>query len=144
MSGRPTQLRRRTVTEAQRILWPEKGAGLRRVSITFGAGPAPQVAIGIFPYREMPGDFPALDDSGSFNRMDNPPTANAVGAPPSRGDVVEPGSDNDYGRGGRTYMMPVFEAGMLDLCVTLTEEQWVEAMAVNSGFAILAVTVEYL
>lgn len=141
---RPTQLRRRTVTEAERIIWPEPGAGLRRVTITNAAGAAPQVAIALFPYRAMPGDDPTTDDAGSLQRMDNPPSANAVGAQTGSGALVEPGSDNDYGRAGRSYLMPVFESGLLDLCMVITEEQWVEAMAVNTGYAILAVTVEYI
>lgn len=144
MSHRPTQLRRRNVTEACRVLLPEPGAGLRRVTITAASGNAPQVAIGLFPYAPMPGDDPALDDAGSFNRMGNPPSANAVGAEAGDGAIVPPGSPNDYGRAGRAYMMPLFEVGMLDWSAVLTEEQWVEAMSEPSGHTVLAITVEYL
>lgn len=141
MIQRPTQMRRRTVTEAVRILQPEPGAGLRRVSITAASGNSPQVAIALFPYAPMPGDIEELDNAGSFNRMEPvTPTGAALG----KDGPVAPGSPDDYGRAGRSYLMPVFDANMLDLCMTLTEDQYIEAQAVNTGYATLVITVEYL
>ena len=141
MSHRPTQMRRRTVTEAARILHPEPGAGLRRVSITAASGNSPQVAIALFPYAPMPGDIPELDDAGSLNRIE---PVTVTGASRGKDGPVAPGSLDDLGRAGKSYLMPVFDANMLDLCMTLTEDQYIEAQAVNTGYAILAITVEYL
>ena len=138
---RPTQMRRRTVTEAVRILHPEKGVGLRRVSITAASGNSPQVAIALFPYAPMLGDIDQLDDAGSFNRME---AMTPTGATLGKDGPVAPGSLDDLGRSGKSYLMPVFDANMLDLCVTLTEDQYIEAQAVNTGYATLVITVEYL
>ena len=143
MMRKPTQMRRRTVTDAKRIVHPEPGASGRRVTVTCASGNAPRVALAVFPYVEMPGDDPDVDDVGSFNRMDNPPSANAQGSPTGDGTIVSPGSPDDYGRAGRTYTMPVFDVAMLDICVELTDDQWIEAQAVDSGWALLVVTVEY-
>lgn len=140
---RPTQMRRRMVTEAQRVLLPEPGAGLRRVSITAASGNAPRCAIGLFPYVPIPGDDPTVDDAGAFNRLDVPPSANAVGAQEGTGDLVEAGSDNDYGRAGRAYLMPLFEVNMLDVCFEITEDQYIEAMSDPTGHTVLVITVEY-
>lgn len=109
-------MRRRNVAEAERILEPEPGAGRRRVTVTGASGSAPRVALLLGPYASMPGDDAELDDSG--------------------GTILE--------RGGRAYMCPEYDLSMLDACFEVTEEQYIEAMASESGTAILVVTVEYL
>lgn len=116
MLRKPTQMKRRTVTQVARvILGPEKGAGegaIRHVTVSLPENPGVAMVIG--PQESLPSDICGIDDSGATPE-----------------DVAF----------SRAFQWPEPDAGR-DHCFNLLPNQWVAAMALE-GLAKIAIIVEY-